>query len=135
MPAGDLKRGRVIRIRGAEYVVSGDIGEVHCSLRGKFRLGESPEEVLPVVGDDVEFRLERRTDDRGERGLIMGIGPRRSIFVRSDPSGRMKFRVIGTNLDYVFIVVSVKQPRLKPSDRGLWCPYRGSGAPWTNRSS
>jgi ribosome biogenesis GTPase len=114
MPEGDLKRGRVIRIRGAEYVVSSDIGEIHCSLRGKFRLGESPEEVLPVVGDDVELRLERGTDDRGGRGLIMGIGPRMSIFVRSDPSGRMKFRVIGANLDCVFIVVSVKQPQLKP---------------------
>ncbi len=110
----DLKHGRVIRIRGAEYIVSSDIGEVRCSLRGKFRLGESPEEVLPVVGDDVELRLERSTDDRGERGLIMGIEPRRSLFVRSDPSGRMKFRVIGANLDRVFIVVSVREPRLKP---------------------
>ena len=114
MPEGELKNGRVIRIRGAEYFVAGHGGEVRCTLRGKFRLGESPEEVLPVVGDDVEYRLERSTDDRGERGLIMGIGPRHSLFVRSDPSGRMKFRVIAANLDRVFIVVSVKRPSLKP---------------------
>ena len=114
MQNGDNPHGRVIRIRGAEYVVSGESGEVTCSLRGKFRLGENPEEVLPVVGDDVEYRIERSPDDRGARGLIMGIAPRRSLFVRSDPSGRMKFRVIGANLDYVFIVVSVKKPELKP---------------------
>lgn len=110
----DFPRGRVIRIQGANYVVSGGSGEVHCSLRGKFRLGENPEEVLPVVGDDVEFRMEKNPDNREQQGLIMGIGPRRSVFIRSDPSGRMKFRVIGANLDYVFIVVSVKNPSLKP---------------------
>jgi len=110
----DIARGRVIRIRGAEYIVSGPFGEVSCTLRGKFRLGESPEEVLPVVGDDVEIRIERSPDDRGGRGLVMGIGPRRSVFVRSDPSGRMRFRVIGANLDCVVIVSSVKNPQLKP---------------------
>lgn len=114
MSGEDYPSGRVIRIRGAEYIVSSDRGEVNCSLRGKFRLRESLEDVLPVVGDDVEFRLEQSPDDRGARGLIMGIVPRRSVFVRSDPSGRMKFRVIGANLDYVFIVVSVKRPVLKP---------------------
>ena len=45
----DIARGRVIRIRGAEYIVSGSFGEASCTLRGKFRLGESPEEVLPVI--------------------------------------------------------------------------------------
>lgn len=112
MLGGDFPRGRVIRIHGAIYVVLGGSGEVHCSLRGKFRLGKSLEEVLPVVGDDVEFRLEQSHDDRGQRGLIMGITPRKSVFVRSDPSGRMKFKVIGANLDYVFIVVSIKNPSL-----------------------
>ncbi len=110
----DVARGRVVRIRGAEYIVSGAFGEISCTLRGKFRLGESPEEVLPVVGDDVEVRVERSPDDRGRRGLVMGIGPRKSVFVRSDPSGRMRFRVIGANLDYVIIVASVKEPPLKP---------------------
>lgn len=131
MPEGVFQRGRVIRIRGAEYIVSGDRGDVHCSLRGKFRLGESLEEVLPVVGDDVEYRIERSTDDRGARGLIMGISPRRSIFVRSDPSGRMKFRVIGANLDYVLIVVSVKSPVLKPRlvDRMIVSAERGGMEP------
>jgi ribosome biogenesis GTPase len=114
MSGMDLMRGRVIRIRGAEYIVAGGFGEVACSLRGKFRLGESPEEVLPVVGDDVEIRVGQGANDRGRQGLVMGIGPRGSVFVRSDPSGRTKFKVIGANLDYVFIVVSVKEPSLKP---------------------
>lgn len=114
MTVGDFPKGRVIRIRGADYIVSGDSGEVRCTLRGKFRLGENLEEVLPAVGDDVDYRAERSTDDRGQRGLIMGIAPRRSIFVRSDPSGRMKFRVVCANLEYVFIVVSIKNPQLKP---------------------
>lgn len=124
-------RGRVVRIRGAEYIVSGGIGEVACTLRGKFRLGESPEEVLPVVGDDVEMRIERSPDGGIRQGLIMGIGPRRSVFVRSDPSGRMRFRVIGANLDYVFIVASVKKPILKPRlvDRMIVSAERGGMEP------
>jgi ribosome biogenesis GTPase len=108
-----LSRGVVTRIRGSIYVVSSGGGKVDCTVRGRFRIGDRPEELLPVVGDNVEFRVEKSPDDRGARGMIMSVLPRTSVFARSGPSGKMDHRVIGANLDQVIIVVSTKKPTLK----------------------
>jgi ribosome biogenesis GTPase len=131
MEREESPRGRVIRIRGSTYVVSSGGEEIHCSLRGRFRLGESPEEVLPVVGDDVEFRGEKRPDPREQQGLIMRILPRRSVFTRSDPAGRMKYRVIAANLDCVVIVVSTQNPVMNTRlvDRMIISAERGGMEP------
>ncbi len=113
MSEESLSRGVVTRIQGSIYVVSSGGGEVKCSLRGRFRLGDRPEEQLPVVGDDVDFRPEGSPDDRGARGMIMAVHPRSSVFARTDPTGKMDHKVIGANLDHVIIVVSTKKPTLK----------------------
>lgn len=104
--------GFIIRIKGADYFVSSGDREVRCSLRGRFRLGKGPEEVLPVVGDNVEFREEILRDSRGPSGLIVTIQPRNSLFARSDSSGKQKYRILGANLDFVFLVFSARQPRM-----------------------
>jgi ribosome biogenesis GTPase len=126
-----LPHGLIIRIHGSTYVVAGTGEEVRCSLRGRFRLGDSPEEVLPAVGDNVEFRLDRNPDHRETRGLIMGILPRRSVFTRSDPAGKMKYRVICANIDYVILVFSTKRPSLKTRlvDRMIVSAERGEMEP------
>ncbi|MCK4236144.1 MAG: ribosome small subunit-dependent GTPase A [Candidatus Krumholzibacteria bacterium] len=112
MTAPEKATGFVIRIKGSDHFVVSGREEVRCSLRGRFRLREDTEAVLPIVGDNVEFRWEKRTCTRGPTGLIVEIFPRRSIFARSDPSGRKRYRILGANLDYVFLVFAVREPRL-----------------------
>lgn len=112
MKPPNTERGFVIRILGAEYYVVTGGAEVRCSLRGRFRIGNSPASVLPVVGDTVEFRRERSTDTRGPSGLILSILPRRSIFARSGAAGRKKYRILGANLDFVILVFAVRNPDL-----------------------
>ena len=113
MSEESLSRGVVTRIRGSIYVVSSGGGGVQCLIRGRFRIGDRPGELLPVVGDNVEFKLESSPDDRGARGMIMSVLPRSSVFARSSSSGKLGHRVIGANLDQVIIVVSTKKPTLK----------------------
>ena len=104
--------GIVLRIKGADYYVgSGEI-EVRCSLRGRFRLDDSPGDVLPVVGDRVEFRMEEKRDSRGRTGLITRIKPRISHFARSQSFGKRRYRLLGANLERVFLVFAVKNPAL-----------------------
>ncbi|MBN1163246.1 MAG: ribosome small subunit-dependent GTPase A [Candidatus Krumholzibacteriota bacterium] len=104
--------GFIVRIKGADYyVVDGD-REVCCRVRGRFRVGKSAAEVLPVVGDNVVYRLEKDTDGRGPTGLITLVGERKSVFARADVAGRKGSRVLGANLDIVFLVLSVKHPKL-----------------------
>jgi ribosome biogenesis GTPase len=112
MAALEPQTGLVVRITGSDYYVAGENGEVRCSLRGRFRLEKDTDAVLPVVGDRVGFRLEKSPDHRGPAGLIVSVYPRKSIFARKEPSGRKGYQVLGANMDYVFLVFSVKKPRL-----------------------
>jgi ribosome biogenesis GTPase len=104
----------LIRVKGSDYYVYDAGEEIRCAVRGKFRMGRSEDEVLPVVGDMVEYRREPRRDSDLSSGLIMAVRPRRSVFVRSETGGRKGRRVLGANLDYVFLVHSVRDPVLNP---------------------
>lgn len=100
--------GLVIGKQGADYVVATDAGEIRCSPRGRFRLADDPEESLPVVGDLVRVRLG---GDAGESaGMVVSISPRRTRFVRTDSSGKRRYRLIGANLDRVLIVLAAREP-------------------------
>jgi len=122
MENGMLKEGFVISKKGAYfYVVSGE-RIYRCSLRGKFRLGDKREEVLPVVGDNVEFREEKSETSGEPSGLIVAISPRKSIFARSSSTGKLRYRVLCANLDYVFLVFAVLSPACSG---GMWWYYTG----------
>jgi ribosome biogenesis GTPase len=131
MTSPETREGLVVRAKGADYFSVMGADEVRCALGGRFRLGESPEEVLPVVGDIVVVRMEQRTEARGPRGLIVGIRPRKSIFARTDSSKRMNYRVLGANLDRVILVFAARRPDLNPRllDRMLVAAERGNIVP------
>jgi ribosome biogenesis GTPase / thiamine phosphate phosphatase len=103
-------RGLVVRIKGAAFFVETGSGEIRCSLRGRFRLGSSPEEVLPVVGDAVSVGIER--GGGVPQGVIVELEARRSILARTDPSQRMGYRILGANMDQTILVFAVKEPEM-----------------------
>lgn len=112
MTGKDVPKGLLIRITGSDYYVYDSDEEIRCSVRGRFRISRGDDEVLPVVGDVVEYRREPQRDSSGPSGLITSVKPRRSLFVRSETRGRRGFRTIGANLDFVFLVHSVRDPVL-----------------------
>jgi len=112
MTGKEVREGLLIRIKGSDYYVYDSDEEVRCSVRGRFRIGRGDDEVLPVVGDVVEYRREPQRDSSGPSGLITSVKPRRSLFVRSETRGRRGFRILGANLDFVFLVHSVRDPVL-----------------------
>jgi ribosome biogenesis GTPase len=69
--------------------------------------------VLPVVGDRVVFRVNRGEDSGENTGLILSVRERKSVFARSVSGGRRK-KILGANLDYVFLIHAVKNPALNP---------------------
>jgi len=108
----ETTRGLVIRIKGGVFVVESGVGEMRCSLRGRFRLGDTPEEVLPVVGDTVTVGIERSGGAGESQGVIVELGARRSILARTDPSQRKGYRILGANMDQAILVFAVKEPDL-----------------------
>ncbi len=108
----ETTRGLVIRIKGGVFFVESGVGEIRCSLRGRFRLGDTPEEVLPVVGDTVTVGIEARGGSGESQGVIVELGARRSILARTDPSQRKGYRILGANMDQAILVFAVKEPDL-----------------------
>jgi ribosome biogenesis GTPase len=107
-----LSEGLLIRIKGPDHYVYDSGEEIRCRVRGRFRMGRGGTEVLPVVGDVVEYRKEAPKDSGPPAGLITAVRPRRSVFARAETGGRKGHRIIGANLDYVFLVHSVREPDL-----------------------
>ncbi|HMA76979.1 MAG TPA: ribosome small subunit-dependent GTPase A [Candidatus Krumholzibacteriaceae bacterium] len=108
----EIEEGFVIRKKGANYyVVSGD-REVKCFLRGKFRISGDRDSVIPVVGDNVKFRKIEDSGSDDDVGLILSVGSRKSVFERSSRFGGGKRKILGSNLDYIFLVHSVTEPDL-----------------------
>jgi ribosome biogenesis GTPase len=108
----DTSEGLLIRVKGSDYYVYDSDEEIRCIVRGRFRIGRGDDEVLPVVGDKVEYRREPERDSSGPTGLITSVRPRKSVFVRSETRGRKGRRILGANLDHVFLVHSVSEPAL-----------------------
>jgi len=106
----DVLEGLIVRIKGADYYVATERGEYRCRPRGKFRLSDSDESVLPVVGDRVRFRSDEAVNPDVPGGMIVEILPRKSTFKRIDPSRRSRGRVIASNLDQVFLVFAFSEP-------------------------
>ena len=112
MSEKETNEGLLIRIKGSDHYVYDTEEEIRCSVRGRFRIARGDDEVLPVVGDVVEYCREPQRDSSGPSGTITSVRPRRSLFVRSETRGRRGFRILGANLDFVFLVHSVKDPVL-----------------------
>lgn len=91
----ELRSGRIVKaLSGFYYVLAADGGVTECRARGIFR----KEHITPLVGDNVEFSVERG------RGMVERIAPRRNSFVRPAVS----------NLDALVILASGANPVTDP---------------------
>ena len=88
-------RGRIIKALSGFYYVHGEDGTVtECRARGIFR----KQQVTPLVGDEVEYSVERG------KGMVEAITPRRNSFIRPAVS----------NLDALVILASGANPVTDP---------------------
>ncbi len=88
-------RGRIIKALSGFYYVHGESGVVtECRARGIFR----KQHLTPLVGDEVEFSVERG------KGMVEAIVPRKNSFIRPAVS----------NLDALVILASGANPVTDP---------------------
>ncbi len=89
------KNGRIVKaLSGFYYVRTGDDRIVECRARGIFR----KEKISPLVGDEVEFSMERG------KGMIEKIAERKNSFIRPAVS----------NVDVLVIFCSGANPVTDP---------------------
>lgn len=123
---GDGIRGRVLSITRAGMHVKTDNGDYMCSLRGALKKEKTRSKNLVAVGDIVYIQPEDETS-----GTIVYVEERRSVLSRADNLRRRQEHLIATNIDQVFIVISLFLPRLKPSlvDRYIIAAKKGNMEP------
>lgn len=94
---------RVIGEYKEAYRVKNSNGEYLAKVTGKQMFNASSREDYPAVGDWVAI-----TELDGERGIIHGILPRKTIIKRKY-SSKNEIQVIATNIDVAFVIESVER--------------------------
>lgn len=101
-------RGLVVKNNGSSYVVErfSDNKLFTCKIKGRFRLNDIKTTNPLSVGDIVDFELGEGSDD----SVISNILPRRNYIVRRSTNLSKEAHIIASNLDNVFLVVSLHAP-------------------------
>ena len=101
--------GTVYKSTGSWYTVKSSDGEFYeCRIKGKFRT-QGIKSTNPVaVGDMVEFHLENIGDET--IGVISEIGERKNYIVRRSVKLSKQTHIIASNLDQVFLLVTLNNP-------------------------
>ncbi len=104
-------KGLVIKSAGSTYTIraSGSI-PVKCKLVGKYRLEDLKSTNPVVVGDWVEFSLEK-----GEQiGRITGVDERKNYIIRKSAKLSKSYQIIAANIDRLLLMVTVTHPLTYP---------------------
>lgn len=98
--------GRVISQHKDMYRIALEEGEVNAEVSGKMRYAATTPLDFPVVGDFV--MVDRKADEQGI-AIIHKILTRKSIFVRKAAGKVPKPQAVGSNIDTIFLCMSLNQ--------------------------
>ncbi len=96
--------GRVVREQRGVYLVHDAIRERQATAAGRLRHHAVTDSDLPTVGDWVVIREQAAGDAR-----IDTVLPRRSCLSRKVPGKRTQEQLLASNIDILFIVISLDQ--------------------------
>ncbi|KJD35389.1 GTPase RsgA [Tamlana sedimentorum] len=101
--------GKVYKSTGSWYTVKTELGKAYeCRIKGKFRI-QGIKSTNPIaVGDIVDFDLE--THNNEDTGVIHKIHDRKNVIVRKSVNLSKQTHVIASNLDMVFLMITINNP-------------------------
>jgi ribosome biogenesis GTPase / thiamine phosphate phosphatase len=100
-----LAPGRVLEENRQGFRVYTTHGEVGAEVSGRFRFKACGRESFPAVGDWVVLRLLPGEN----RAIIEAVLPRKSQFIRKAAGKQTEAQVVGANMDWVFVMMSLNQ--------------------------
>jgi ribosome biogenesis GTPase / thiamine phosphate phosphatase len=101
--------GTVYKSTGSWYTVKAENGDfMECRIKGKFRM-KGIKSTNPIsVGDVVDYDLDETSDK--VTGSIHTIHERKNYIVRKSVNLSHQMHIIASNLDYVFLLITVNNP-------------------------
>ena len=101
--------GIVYKSTGSWYTVKSEQGDfIDCRIKGKFRIKGIKSTNPIAVGDVVEFDIDTSSD--AITGTIHTIQDRKNYIVRKSVNLSHQMHIIASNLDYVFLLITVNNP-------------------------
>lgn len=101
--------GTVYKSTGSWYTVKSTDGNfIECRIKGKFRIKGIKSTNPIAVGDVVDYELEENSDT--VTGTINEIHDRKNYIVRKSVNLSHQKHIIASNLDYVFLLITVNNP-------------------------
>lgn len=100
----DLFIGRVSSQSKNLYKVITENGDIAAEISGKFKYSVKELSEYPAVGD---FVMVDRVDNSQGNGIIHHILTRKSIFARKVAGSKEDIQIVATNIDTVFICMSM----------------------------
>lgn len=101
--------GLVYKSTGSWYTVKSEEGTfVECRIKGKFRVKGIKSTNPIAVGDIVDFELDETSDVT--TGTIYNIHDRKNYIVRKSVNLSHQMHIIASNLDYVFLLITINNP-------------------------
>ena len=100
----NLSIGRVSSQYKNLYKVTTENGEITAQVSGKFHFNVDAFSEFPAVGD---FVMVDRTDNSQGNGIIHHVLTRKSVFARKAAGSKDDLQVVATNIDTVFICMSL----------------------------
>ena len=101
--------GIVYKSTGSWYTVKSEQGDfMECRIKGKFRMKGIKSTNPIAVGDVVDYDLEETSDV--VTGTITNIQERKNYIVRKSVNLSHQMHIIASNLDYVFLLITVNNP-------------------------
>lgn len=103
-------KGIVYKSTGSWYTVKSIEGDFYeCRIKGKFRIRDIKSTNPVAVGDSVVFDIEQMGDET--LGIITEIEDRKNYIVRKSVKLSKQTHIIASNLDQVFLLVTLKNPK------------------------
>ena len=119
--SGSCVPARVARPDKGSYLLLAEAGPLRAEVSGALRHAALDPTALPTVGDWVAVR---------EPGVIEGVLPRRTAFVRHGSAGATVGQVLAANIDLVFVVVALATaPNLRRLERFLALAWESGAQP------
>lgn len=101
--------GLIYKSTGSWYTVKTEDGSfLECRIKGKFRMKGIKSTNPIAVGDIVDYELEETSDTT--TGTINNIHERKNYIVRKSVNLSHQMHIIASNLDYVFLLITVNNP-------------------------
>lgn len=121
-----LEPGRVLEESRQSFRVYTAHGEIGAEVSGRFRFKAFARASLPAVGDWVALRLLPAEN----RAIIEAVLPRRSQFIRKAAGKSTEAQVVGANIDWVFVMMSLNHDfNVRRLERYLVLAWQSGASP------